>query len=215
MKSIFIILPLLFFFSCHEQEATSAIKSTEDSPLKSFEEIRNTLHGAEFSIGYEKIRLLNFSDSIQQDTFKIRVGSGLLGKSKSVLQIIKVGGGVIYTDTFASNYFIWDLFSVLVPNSVKADSVEQYELEQWNAITKAQYEEEAKKNIDHLFDNIEVDSTSWEEAQEIGDIIDKESFIEAGKFPLISFPCFTCDEGTKYIGYSKNKNKAILILETD
>ncbi|MFM7024214.1 MAG: hypothetical protein ACKOXB_14670 [Flavobacteriales bacterium] len=215
MKNVFIALSLLVFFSCHEQDAVSAKKSIEDSPLKSFEEIRNSLQGAEFPSGYEKVRLLNFSDSIQQDTFKISVGSGLLGKSKSVLQIIKTGGLVIYADTFASNYFIWDLFAVFVPNSVKEDSVEQYVLEKRNAITKIQYEEEAKKNLDHLFDNIEVDSVGWEEAQEIGDIADKELFIEANHFPLVSFPCFTCDEGTKYIGYSKNKNKGIVILETD
>jgi hypothetical protein len=180
--------------------------------------VRQTLRDASFSRQIVVKRTVFFSSRDKQDSVILIVPAGLIRQTHSSLLIKTVDKRIIFNEQVKTNYFIRGIFE---PDSIPPggqDIYETYITKYITSLTKDQFENYAKNTISNFLNDITISKSQLKQAISNGTIVDKELYKNIREYSnvgVIWFPCFQCDEGTRYFAYSSKKASAVKFLETD
>jgi hypothetical protein len=182
------------------------------------DQVRETLKGASISQAIRKTQTIFFSDAKQQDTIILTVPAGLINKTTSVLTIKTFKNKTIFNERFRTDYFVRGIFD---PDTIPPGGQEVYEAyvnRYIVSLSKEQFEQYAKNKISIFLKDLAVSRTELKKAKSYGTVMDRDlykSIISNPNSKVIWLPCFDCDEGVRYFGYSIQKAKAVMFLEMD
>ncbi|MGB4400102.1 MAG: hypothetical protein WBJ10_12095 [Daejeonella sp.] len=224
IKTIITLAILTACLSCNSTTKQKSDIKTNDSlqPTTSkiaYDRTENLLISIPDKI--KKSAAFYFSNSQTKDLFLLTIEPGMVRNSKSFLQIITTDNKVIYTQSFDTYYFIKSVYEPdTIPATGGQDAYDRYIENYWKSITPKQYELEFKKNVDSFFEAIYpipkseyANLKNWDE-----NITDHEFLQEVAAdttVHLIDIICFDCDEGGAMIGFSKQRNKVVTLVEHD
>lgn len=183
---------------------------------KTANQIRSDFNNAKFNNEIKRTKTTFFSSTTKMDSVVLVVDTGLICNSKSHLIIKTFDNRIIYKESFKTSYFTRQIFE---PDTVPTGSQDVYEkfIDKYvKSISKSKFEKFTLTQINSFLKDIKANRTQLVLFK--NDAIDKQLFKQVLKEKvnrIIWFPCFECDEGLRYFAYSKTKERAVKILETD
>ena len=183
---------------------------------KTANQIRRDFNNAKFITQIKLTKTTFFSSTTKMDTVVLVVDIGLICNSKSYITIITFDNKIIYKESFKTSYFTRQIFE---PDSVPVGGQDVYDkfVDKYvKSISKTKFEKYTLSKINSFLKGIKADRTQLVLFK--NDAEDKVLFNQVLKEKvnrIIWFPCFECDEGVRYFAYSKTKERAVKILETD
>lgn len=219
--TLFLLLTV-FMTSCDfdkkESNTTKQLIVENDSVKYNNGDLKN-FKAASFNDTIKIVKLYNFSSLDVKDSFSLTIPSGLISATKSHFTVKTSAGTIIYSETFDTSYFLKGIYEPdTIPRQGGQEVYEAYIENYKNSITRNQYEKYAYENITKFFNDIFVRPSQFKDMEDIGSIVDKglyQSVLDNKNSKVFWLPCFTCDEGSNYISYSRIKEKASIIFTTD
>ena len=179
---------------------------------------RERLKGASFPKPIKKMRILFFSDTKKKDTIILTIPIGSISKSSSSLIIKTADNRTIFSENFRTDYFVRGVFEPDTTPQGGHEIYDAYMNKYITSLTKSKIEVYAKTEINSFLKDFTVSKKELKQAKSYGALVDKglyKTIIANPNSKVIWLPCFDCDEGVRYFGYSTKRAKAVQFLETD
>ena len=231
LRTLASVMLLAGFVSCQTTTTTTTNLTAGDSTAlvdtgskagtyaAEYYKLTATYKDAFFSDTIKNGQAFYFSDPKALDSFIIVVPPGPIASTKSQFIIRTAAGKTIYDESFPTKYFAREAFDAdTIPPDAVGDEYEKFKLKHAREVTKEQIQKATARKVSKFYDdNIFADRSVLSNNAE-DEILDKTLFkeLQADKnAKMIWLPCFDCDEGVRFIAYSKKRQKALIFLASD
>lgn len=230
LRTLTCLTVLSCFVSCQTTTTTTNLTAGDSTALvdtvskgdtyaTEYYKLTTTYKDAFFNDTIKNGQAFNFSSSKAYDSFIIIAPPGLIASTRSQFIIRTAAGNIIYSEMFPTKYFAREAFDAdTIPADAVGDEYDKFKLKHARQVTREQIQRATANKIAKFYDNNIFADRSVLSNNAEDEILDKPLFKElvadkAAK--MIWLPCFDCDEGVRFIAYSKKRQKALIFLASD
>lgn len=163
-----------------------------------------------------------FSNKETQDEFSFYIPVGPVGETKSIMTISTSGKDLIFSDTINTiSLAQWMAYPDEVPANLNRIQYLHFMINYLNRLSEKDVQEFLEDKAGTIFSRIFTEKAELRDPETMALLnkdIPKELYNEvmsSDDTNIIFWPCYNCEEGGNYLGYSKSKKTVINLASSD